>query len=125
MHRRLAAIDAQTGQAPGVQNIDVRLAAAWAAQLNLVEVRGRRYPVPHSLMQAYLGLRLLDAALRDSDYLKQALQYPRPGREFVIALVLRSRAADGRADGRRRVQRCPVPACHSRSRREQTARAPS
>jgi hypothetical protein len=92
--RRLAAIDEQTGQAPGVRNIDVRLAAAWAAQLELVEVRGHSVRFPHSLMQAYLGSRLLDAALRDPAYLREALQYPRPGREFVIALVLRSRAAD-------------------------------
>ncbi|HEY2640410.1 MAG TPA: hypothetical protein VGI66_11090 [Streptosporangiaceae bacterium] len=92
--RRLAAIDEQTGHAPGVRNIDARLAAAWAAQLNLVEVRGHSVRFPHSLMQAYLGSRLLDSALRDPDYLQDALQHPRPGREFVIALVLRSRAAD-------------------------------
>ena len=97
--RRLVAIDEQTGQAPGVRNVDVRLAAAWAAQLELVEVRGHSIRFPHSLMQAYLGSRFLDAAIRDPAYLRDALQYPRPGREFVIALVLRSRAADlpGRA----------------------------
>ena len=111
MTRRLAAIDEQTGQAPGVRNIDVRLAAAWAAQLDLVEVRGHSVRFPHSLMQAYLGSRLLDAALRDPDYLRDALQYPRPGREFVIALVLRSRAADrpGRAGARRRAGRAAPP----------------
>src|SRR5271165_4518362 len=92
--RRLAAIDEQTGQAPGVRNIDVRLAAAWAAQLNLVEVRGHSVRFPHSLMQAYLGSRLLDAALRDPEYLRDALRFPKPGREFVIALVLRSRSAE-------------------------------
>jgi len=104
---RLARIDEQTGQAPGVRNIDVRLAAAWAAQLNLVEVRGHGVRFPHSLMQAYLGSRLLDTALRDPDYLAQALQYPRPGREFIIALVLRSRAADltGRAGAERTADR--------------------
>ncbi len=91
---RLRRIDDQTGQAPGVRNIDVRLAAAWAAQLNLVEVRGHSVRFPHSLMQAYLGSRLLTAALRDSAYLDDALAYPRPGREFVIALVLSSRASD-------------------------------
>ena len=96
VQRRLARIDEQTGQTPGVRNIDVRLAAAWAAQLNLVEVRGHSVRFPHSLMQAYLGSRLLDAALQDPDYLRDALQYPRPGREFLIALVLRSRAADRR-----------------------------
>ncbi len=98
VEKRLAAIDEQTGQAPGVRNIDVRLAAAWAAQLNLVEVRGHSVRFPHSLMQAYLGSRLLDVAVRDPDYLRDALQIPRPGREFVIALVLRSRAADRAAD---------------------------
>jgi hypothetical protein len=92
--QRLARIDEQTGQAPGVRNVEVRLAAAWAAQLNLVEVRGHSVRFPHSLMQAYLGSRMLGAALRDPDYLRDALQYPRPGREFVIALVLRSRVAD-------------------------------
>ena len=92
--RRLAEIDEQTGQAPGVANVDVRLAAAWAAQLELVEVRGHGIRFPHSLMQAYLGSRLLDEAVRDPEYLREALEYPRPGREFVIALVLRSREAD-------------------------------
>jgi hypothetical protein len=94
VHRRLARIDEQTGQTPGVRTIDVRLAAAWAAQLNLVEVRGHSVRFPHSLMQAYLGSRFLDAALQDPDYLRDAMQYPRPGLEFVIALVLRSRATD-------------------------------
>jgi hypothetical protein len=97
VQQRLARIDEQTGQTPGVATIDVRLAAAWAAQLNLVEVRGNSVRFPHSLMQAYLGSRLLDVALQDPDYLREAMHFPRPGREFVIALVLRSRAAD-RAD---------------------------
>ena len=98
VRRRLERIDAQTGQAPGVRNVDVRLAAAWAAQLNLVEVRGQRVRFPHSLMQAYLGSRLLDAALQDPAYAEEALAYPQPGREFLIALVLLSRAASA-ADG--------------------------
>jgi hypothetical protein len=117
--QRLARIDEQTGQAPGVRNVDVRLAAAWAAQLNLVEVRGHSVRFPHSLMQAYLGSRLLDVAVSDPDYLRDALRYPRPGREFVIALVLRSRvhktaetdggrATDPRGDDRR-LSRAPVP----------------
>ena len=101
VQRRLAQIDEQTGQSPGVRGIDVRLAAAWAAQLNLIEVRGHSVRFPHSLMQAYLGSRLLNVALTDPDYLHDALQYPRPGREFVIALVLRSRAADWPGGGRR------------------------
>jgi hypothetical protein len=91
--RRLAAIDQQAGQAPGVHNVDVRLAAAWAAQLDLVELRGNSVRFPHSLMQSYLGSRLLDTALEDPDYLKQAVKRPKPGREFLIALVLRSRGS--------------------------------
>lgn len=109
VQRRLEQIDADTGHAPGVRNVDVRLAAAWAAQLNLVEVRGERVRFPHSLMQAYLGSRLLGAALADPGYGPDALAYPRPSREFLIALVLRSRAlaaaSTDRAaagDGRRR-----------------------
>jgi hypothetical protein len=92
VQQRLERIDADTGEAPGVRNVDVRLAAAWAAQLNLVEVRGEKVRFPHSLMQAYLGSRLLDAALADPEYGRGALAFPHPSREFLIALVLRSRA---------------------------------
>ena len=63
------------------------------AQLELVELRGNSVRFPHSLMQAYLGSRLLDAALQDPGYRREALGYPQPGREFLIALVLHSRAA--------------------------------
>ena len=98
--RRLAVIYEDAHHAPGVLNVDVRLAAAWAAQLDLVEVRGDNVRFQHSLIQAYLGSRLLDVALQDPDYCKKALKAPRPGREFMIALVLHSRAA-GRRDARR------------------------
>jgi hypothetical protein len=94
VQRRLAKIDEQAGHTPGVRNIDVRLAAAWAAQLELVELRGNSVRFPHSLMQAYLGSRLLDAAWLDPAYRQEAMQHPQPGREFLIALVLRSRAAE-------------------------------
>jgi hypothetical protein len=116
---RLAKIDEQTGQTPGVRNVDVRLAAAWAAQLNLVEVRGHSIRFPHSLMQAYLGSRMLDVAVSDPDYMRDAMRFPRPGREFVIAMVLRSRAvrsveASGavvvdRRGSARRLSRAPLP----------------
>ena len=86
----------------------MRLAAAWAAQLELVELRGNSVRFPHSLMQAYLGSRLLDAALQDPGYRQEALRHPRPGREFLIALVLHSRAAGGAAsaqpEGRRQAR---------------------
>lgn len=93
VQRRLAAINAQAGRATGVGTVDARLAAAWAAQLELVELRGDGVRFPYSLMQAYLGSRLLDAALDDPGYWEEALQHPRPSREFLIALVLHSRAA--------------------------------
>ena len=109
--QRLMKIDEQAGRAPGVRNIDVRLAAAWAAQLDLVELRGNSVRFPHSLMQAYLGSRLLDAALQDPDYRREALQRPRPGREFLIALVLRSRAAEaGQRPAARSWPPAPAPA---------------
>ena len=94
VRRRLAGIDGHVGSAPGVRSVDVKLAATWAAQLNLVEVRGQKVRFPHSLMQAYLGSRMLDAALQDPGYARDALEYPNPGQEFLIALVLRSRVED-------------------------------
>ena len=94
VQQRLERIDEQTGHVPGVSNLDLRLAGAWAAQLELVELRGDNVRFPHSLMQAYLGSRLLDAALLDPEYRQDVMQYPRPGREFLIALVLRSRAGE-------------------------------
>jgi len=97
--RKLAEIDQLAGWTPGVHNVDVRLAAAWAAQLDLVELRGNSVRFPHSLMQAYLGSRLLDTALQDPAYLKQAIKRPKPGREFLIALVLRSRASQRTGPG--------------------------
>ena len=89
---RLAKIEGHARRAAGVQNIDVRLAAAWAAQLDLVEVRGNSVRFPHSLIQAYLGSRLLDTAMQEPAYCQEALKPPGPGREFLIAMVLRSRA---------------------------------
>jgi hypothetical protein len=92
---RLAKIEEDARRTAGVRNIDVRLAAAWAAQLELVELRGNGVRFQHSLIQAYLGSRLLDVALQDPAYCEQALKLPGPGREFLIAMVLRSRATDG------------------------------
>ncbi|HEY6275145.1 MAG TPA: NACHT domain-containing protein [Streptosporangiaceae bacterium] len=102
---RLAKINQDTRHTAEVWNIDVRLAAAWASQLDLVEVRGNSVRFPHSLMQAYLGSRLLDVALREPAYWQEALQHPGPGREFLIALVLHSRMTE-RTGGR------PGPAGH-------------
>jgi hypothetical protein len=103
VQRRLAVIDQQAGHPGGVGNLDVRLAAAWGAQLDLVELRGDNVRFPHSLIQAYLGSRLLDAALLDPAYRQEAMRHPRPGREFLIALVLRSRALAPTGTGRTEV----------------------
>ena len=100
VRQRLTRLDPHAQAAPGLRTVDTKLAAAWAAQLNLVEVRGQKVRFPHSLMQAYLGSRLLDTALADPDYAREALDYPRPGQEFLIALVLRSRAGATTGGGR-------------------------
>jgi hypothetical protein len=73
----------------GVQ-LDIRLAATWGTQLGLVEARGQAVRFPHSIMQAYLGSRLIDVAMADARYRHDALKDP--GRELLIALVLHSRA---------------------------------
>ena len=89
----------------GITGIDKQLAAAWGAQLGLVEFVGNQVRFQHSLIQAYLGSRLMDMALTEQ-YWKEALavdgdtaggpRRPRPGREFLIALVLHSRNGHGR-----------------------------
>jgi hypothetical protein len=107
VQRRLAKIDEEAGRHPGVGSVDVRLAAAWAAQLELVELRENSVRFPDSLMQAFLGSRLLDAALQDPGYRQEALRYPQPGRKFLIALVLRSRAARQAGSPRRDPGRRP------------------
>jgi hypothetical protein len=74
---------------------DLRLAATWGAQLGLVEASGDGVRFPHSIMQAYLGSRLIDVAVADPHYLSEALEDP--GREFLIALVIHSRAEVSKA----------------------------
>jgi hypothetical protein len=107
----------------GMSDIDVRLAATYAARLGLVEVRDDGVRFHHSLMQAYLGHRLMGIALTMEAYLDEALPVEskqseldspqwrlRPGRELLIALVLFSRR-------RRRPNQAAqaTPAVHPRS----------
>ena len=68
---------------------DIQLAAVWGMRLGLVEVRGNGVRFPHSLIQAYLGSRVIDLAMQDPDFVKCALD--NTGREFLIALVMNSR----------------------------------
>jgi hypothetical protein len=117
VQRRLAGIDEQAGPGTSVINVDVRLAAAWAAQLELIELRGNSVRFPHSLMQAYLGSRLLETAWQDEAYVRAATQHPKPSRELLIALVLRSRAVP-QAAGSRAAASGPDPA----PRRRQSGR---
>ena len=82
----------------GLSGIDRQLAASWGAQLGLIELGANRVRFQHSLIEAYLGSRLMDKALVDPEYLRDALygeiasgHHTRPGREFLISLVLHSR----------------------------------
>ncbi|MFD4715436.1 NACHT domain-containing protein [Streptomyces sp. NPDC058430] len=64
--------------------------AAQGEQLGLVEAHNYKVRFPHSILQAYLGSRLLETVQQNSaSYLKNALA--EPGRELLIALIMRSR----------------------------------
>jgi hypothetical protein len=78
---------------------DPRWAATWGMQLGLVEAGGGGVRFPHSIMQAYLGSRLMDVAMADPQYRDEALR--NPGQELLIALVMYSRSMvrDTRPDG--------------------------
>jgi hypothetical protein len=78
---------------------DIRLAASQGVQLGLVEVRGDGVRFPHSIMQAYLGSRLIHHAMADSAYRDSALGSA--GREFLLALVMLSRAKAQAVDPQR------------------------
>jgi hypothetical protein len=68
---------------------NLRVAADWGDKLGLVEAQTDSVRFPH-IMQAYLGSRLIDAAMTDEDYRTEALQ--KSGREFLIAQTMSSRA---------------------------------
>jgi hypothetical protein len=64
--------------------------AAEGEQLGLVEAYSRKVRFPHSILQAYLGSSFLDAVQQGSESaLKDSLADP--GRELLIALIMRSR----------------------------------
>ncbi|MFI5529880.1 NACHT domain-containing protein [Kitasatospora sp. NPDC051853] len=64
--------------------------AAQGEQLGLVEAHSSKVRFPHSLLQAFLGSHLLDAVQRSAPAaLTKALE--EPGRELLIALIMRSR----------------------------------
>lgn len=77
------------------RHLDIRLAVTWGDRLNLVEAHGDGLRFPHSIMQAYLASRFMSTALQDSKFQKNAAaRLGRPGREFLIALVLYARSVD-------------------------------
>ena len=95
------------------RHLDIRLAASWADRLGLAEAHGDSLRFPHSIMQAYLGSRFMHAALDDLVFRQEAAAaLMKPGREFLMALVLysRSQAAAARKVPGRRAAGHPGPA---------------
>ncbi|MFI0238633.1 NACHT domain-containing protein [Streptomyces sp. NPDC016845] len=104
-----------TAKAPSGPRVDVRLAATWGARMGLVHEYGETVRFQHSIMQAHLAARCLQAVFRGSpdtqQHISEALR--RGGRELLIALSLYSRLPEGRCtclDCCRRDRRrtCPV-----------------
>ncbi|GAB2755475.1 hypothetical protein [Streptomyces bullii] len=81
--------------------LDVRLAAHWGMRMGLVDLSGDRLRFQHSVIQAHLGARFMNAVVHPEvpeaptagRYFPAALE--NPGRELLIALVLWSRTPDG------------------------------
>jgi hypothetical protein len=80
--------------------LNMQLAASSGARLGLVEPRRSGVRFPHSILQAYLGSRLIGNALHDapfegrpegSSFVEQA--FTEPGRELLAALSMFSRTA--------------------------------
>ncbi|MET9511935.1 NACHT domain-containing protein [Streptomyces flavidovirens] len=81
--------------------LDLRLAAHWGMRMGLLELGGDRIRFQHSVVQAHLGARFMNAVIHPDvpgeptagSYFPAALQ--KPGRELLIAMVLYSRTPDG------------------------------
>ena len=72
------------------RQFNVGLAAIWGTELGLVQARPNGVRFPDSLIEAYLGSRLIKTATGDEQYLSSALT--EPGQEFLLALVMSSQA---------------------------------
>ncbi|GHG49981.1 NACHT domain-containing protein [Streptomyces glebosus] len=79
--------------------IDVRLAATWGMRMGLVHEDGEAVQFQHSIMQAYLGSRLLPRICEGEDERQLATVLKKGGRELLIALTLHSRSLNGRCKG--------------------------
>ena len=98
------------------RHFDIRLAATWGTQLQLVEAQENAVRFPHSILQAYLGSRLIGYAMADGKFRKEALD--NAGRELLIALVMHSRAEPKQRTARQPAgsdAAAPVPAGTNRS----------
>lgn len=81
--------------------LDIRLAAQWGARMGLAELAGDRVRFQHSVLQAHLGSRFMNAVIHpglpaepaERSFFPAALD--RPGRELLIAMVLHSRTVEG------------------------------
>ncbi|MFJ4541370.1 NACHT domain-containing protein [Streptomyces tibetensis] len=100
-HSRFPEIVRELARRVGDSGIDLRLAAHWGARMELVELGGDRVRFQHSVIQAQLGARFLNAVIhpdvpdepREGAFFPAALRSP--GRELLIAMVLHSRLPDG------------------------------
>ena len=95
LKHRMAAIRATDDPTAdqGVVRIEqeIRLAAGRAVQLRLVELRDDGVRFPHSILQAYLGSRMLERVMAENpSFLAAALDDP--SREMLVALVMYSRS---------------------------------
>lgn len=85
----------------GDSQLDIRLAALWGSQLGLAELAGDHVRFQHSVLQAHLGSRFMNAVIHpglpaeptEGFFFPAALE--RPGRELLIAMVLHSRTLEG------------------------------
>ncbi len=81
--------------------LDIRLAAHWGSRMGLAELAGDRVRFQHSVLQAHLGSRFMNAVIHpgvpaeptEGSFFPAALD--RPGRELLIAMVLHSRTLEG------------------------------
>lgn len=70
--------------------VNMQVAASNGARLGLVESRTNGVRFTHSIMQAYLGSKLIGDALEDSRF---TAAFQSPGRELLIALEMFSRSS--------------------------------
>lgn len=75
------------------KTVQPRLAVRYGTQLGLVEAYGDDVRFPHTIVQSYLGSRLIKDAIENDDYLRQALGPERAGRELLDALVMYARGS--------------------------------